>query len=70
MLKEAAAIQSSPSDYESCVSEKDVYTMIDNAVPCLLAMAIAEDIKRHSVFKAPISVTQLIFDQRIESVRD
>jgi DNA (cytosine-5)-methyltransferase 1 len=46
-LKEAAAIQSFPSDYEFCGSKKDVYTMIGNAVPCLLGKAIAEAIKRH-----------------------
>ena len=39
--KEAAAIQTFPPDYEFCGSKKDVFTQIGNAVPCLLAKAIA-----------------------------
>jgi DNA (cytosine-5)-methyltransferase 1 len=44
-LKEAAAIQSFPPDYEFCGSKRDVYTQIGNAVPCLLAKAIADELK-------------------------
>lgn len=44
-LKEAAAIQSFPSDYEFCGSKKDIYTQIGNAVPCLLAKAIADELR-------------------------
>lgn len=43
-LKEAAAIQSFPPEYEFCGSKRDVYTQIGNAVPCLLARAIAKEI--------------------------
>ena len=46
-LKEAAAIQTFPKDYEFCGSKKDVYTQIGNAVPCLLARAIAFELKQH-----------------------
>jgi DNA (cytosine-5)-methyltransferase 1 len=44
-MKEAAAIQSFPKDYEFCGSKRDVYTQIGNAVPCLLAKAIADELK-------------------------
>ena len=41
---EAAAIQTFPKDYEFVGSSRDVYTQIGNAVPCLLAKAIAKSI--------------------------
>ena len=41
---EAAAIQTFPENYQFCGSKKDVYMQIGNAVPCLLAKAIAESI--------------------------
>jgi len=45
--EECASIQTFPKDYIFTGSKKDVYTQIGNAVPCLLAKAIAEKIKRN-----------------------
>lgn len=44
--EEAAAIQTFPKDYEFVGSKTDVYKQIGNAVPCLMAKAIAEEIKK------------------------
>jgi len=44
--EEAAAIQTFPKGYTFIGSKKDVYTQIGNAVPCLLAKAIAEEVKK------------------------
>ena len=41
---EAAAIQTFPKDYEFVGSKKEIWMQIGNAVPCLLAKAIAESI--------------------------
>ena len=44
--KEAAAIQTFPQNFKFFGSKRDVYTQIGNAVPVLLAKAIAEEIKK------------------------
>jgi len=44
---EAAAIQTFPADYQFCGSKKDTFMQIGNAVPCLLAKAIAESILQY-----------------------
>jgi DNA (cytosine-5)-methyltransferase 1 len=44
---EAAAIQTFPKDYEFCGNKKEVWMQIGNAVPCLLAKAIAESLLTH-----------------------
>lgn len=41
-IKEAAAIQTFPPDYEFCGEKSSVYRQIGNAVPCNLAQAVAE----------------------------
>jgi DNA (cytosine-5)-methyltransferase 1 len=43
-VTEAAAIQTFPSDYVFCGSKSSVYTQIGNAVPCLLAEAVAKTV--------------------------
>ncbi|SVE53009.1 uncharacterized protein METZ01_LOCUS505863, partial [marine metagenome] len=43
--KEAASIQSFPKDYEFCGNKKEKYMQIGNAVPCLMAKAIAETLR-------------------------
>ena len=44
---EAAAIQTFPSDYQFCGTKKEIWMQIGNAVPCLLAKAIAESLSTH-----------------------
>jgi len=44
--EEAAAIQTFPQGYKFTGSKRDIYTQIGNAVPCLLAKAIAKEIKK------------------------
>ncbi len=44
---EAAAIQTFPKDYEFVGSKKEIYMQIGNAVPCLLAKAIAKSLKAY-----------------------
>ena len=44
--KECAAIQTFPEDYKFAGSKREVYTQIGNAVPCLLAKSVAEEIKK------------------------
>lgn len=43
-IKEAAAIQTFPSDYVFCGEKSSIYRQIGNAVPCNLAQAVAETI--------------------------
>lgn len=43
--EECAAIQTFPPDYKWIGSKREVYMQIGNAVPCLLAKAVAEEIK-------------------------
>ncbi len=43
-LKEAAAIQTFPSDYIFCGEKSSIYRQIGNAVPCKLAQAVAETV--------------------------
>ena len=43
--REAASIQSFPEDYEFCGNKKEKYMQIGNAVPCLMAKAIAETLR-------------------------
>jgi len=45
--EECASIQTFPKDYIFTGSKKDIYTQIGNAVPCFLAKAIAEEIKKN-----------------------
>ncbi|HVY01175.1 MAG TPA: DNA cytosine methyltransferase [Candidatus Nanoarchaeia archaeon] len=45
--EEAAAIQTFPIDYKWVGSKKEIYMQIGNAVPCLLAKAVAEEIKKN-----------------------
>ena len=42
---EAAAIQTFPPDYKFCGNKKEIWMQIGNAVPCLLAQAIATSLK-------------------------
>lgn len=44
--EEVAAIQTFPPDYKWTGSKRDRYTKIGNAVPCLLAKAVVEEIKK------------------------
>lgn len=46
-IKEAALIQSFPKDYQFYGNKSSVYTQIGNAVPCGLAKAIAEAVKKY-----------------------
>lgn len=43
-IKEAAAIQTFPSDYVFCGEKSSIYRQIGNAVPCKLAKCVAESI--------------------------
>ena len=43
-IKEAAAIQTFPSDYIFCGEKSSIYRQIGNAVPCNLAQVVAESI--------------------------
>ncbi|NMA44387.1 MAG: DNA cytosine methyltransferase [Candidatus Diapherotrites archaeon] len=47
--KEVARIQTFPDDYQFYGSKRSVYTQIGNAVPVLMAKAIAEEIKKYLV---------------------
>lgn len=47
-IKEAAAIQTFPSEYVFCGEKSSVYRQIGNAVPCKLAQAVAETIVKIS----------------------
>ena len=43
-IREAAAIQTFPSDYVFCGEKSSIYRQIGNAVPCDLAQAVAETV--------------------------
>ena len=44
--REVASIQSFPKDYKFCGSKKEKYMQVRNAVPCLMAKAIAETLMK------------------------
>lgn len=48
-IKEAAAIQTFPSNYIFCGGKSSIYRQIGNAVPCNLAQAVAESVLSLSV---------------------
>ena len=61
---EAAAIQTFPKDYEFVGSKKEIWMQIGNAVPCLLAKAIATSLKANIC--KPVPMHPIEYSHRIQ----
>lgn len=72
-INEAALIQTFPDDYKFEGSKSAIYRQIGNAVPCLLAQAIAEVVKQELMdekIDVDFSKSQMSLDDFIEEMTD